>query len=97
MGAIGHGEHGRDAVAIGLSPEVGDAVLGDDDIAQVTRHRGIAVGPDDVGMRAPFLAARAAHGDDGARTLKLVRHGDEVVLAAGAADDAAIVEGVGGD
>ncbi len=44
-----------------------------------------------------LLPARAAHADDGAGAVQRVRHGDEVVLAAGAADDAAVLELVGGD
>ena len=94
--AVGHPEHGDDDVAVGLAAQVGDPVLGDDDVAQLPRHRRVGVAPDDVGGRAPVRSPGAAHADDGAGALQRVGHGDEVVLAAGAADDAAVLELVGG-
>ena len=44
-----------------------------------------------------LLPPGAAHADDGAGTVERMRHGDQIVLAAGAADDAAVLELVGGD
>ena len=44
-----------------------------------------------------LLPPGAAQADDGTGALERVGHGDEVVLAAGAADDAAVLELVGGD
>ena len=49
--AVGDRQHGGDAVAVGLAAQVGDAVLGDDDVAQVPRHGGVGVAPDDVAGR----------------------------------------------
>ena len=44
-------------VAIGFAAQIGDAVLGDDDVAQLPRHGGVGVAPDDVGNSAAVAAA----------------------------------------
>ena len=95
--AVGNRDNGCDRVAVGAATDIGDAVLGDEDVAQRTRHRRVGVAPDDVGDRAAVLPARAADGQNRARALELVRHVDEVVLAADAGDDAAVVQRIRGD
>ena len=44
-------QHRRDHVGVGFSPEIGDAVFGDDDIAQMPRNGLVAIAPADIGLR----------------------------------------------
>ena len=50
-------QHRRDHVGVGFSPEIGDAVFGDDDIAQMARNGLMAVVPADIGYAAGLLPA----------------------------------------
>ncbi len=43
MSRIGNGQHRRDHIAIGLSPDIGNTVLRYDDVAQMPRDRLMAV------------------------------------------------------
>ena len=45
---VGDRQHGGDTVAVGLAAQIGDAVFGHHDVAQVARDRGVAVFPADV-------------------------------------------------
>ena len=87
---IGDAQHHGDGLAVRFAANVGDAVFRHDDIAQRTRHGGVGIAGDDVRCRGAVLASRAAHGDDGTCAFEFMRHADEIVLAADAADHAAI-------
>ncbi len=50
---IGDRQHGGDHVAVGLAAQVGNAVFGHHDVAQVARDGGVAVAPADVRGRPP--------------------------------------------
>ena len=75
-----------------LAAQVGDAVFGHHDVAQMARDRGVAVVPEDV--RAGLAAGRAgrAQHDDGAGVLQREALGDEIVLPADAAHHPAVLE-----
>src|SRR5439155_20227603 len=74
----------RGDLFIRAASQVGDPVLGDDEIAEVPRDRGAAVARQNVraDLAAGPLLARAPNEEDRATVLEGVRHGHEVVLAA---------------
>ncbi len=92
---VGDAQQRGNDLGVGFSPQVGAAVLGDDDIAQVTWHGVVPIGEADVRLHCAVLLARGAQAQDGARTRKVQRLHDEVELAAHAADHAAVLECVG--
>jgi len=75
--------------------QVGDAVLGDHEIAQVPRNGLVSVVPHDVGGGAAVARAGGAHAQDRARPRQRVRHGDEVVLTADAAHHLPALQRIG--
>ena len=88
-------QHRRDRLGVGFSADIGDAVFGDEDIAQMPRNGLVAVVPADVGLRLCAGLPRRFQRQDRARALqrKSLRH--EIVLAADAAHDLAVIETVG--
>ena len=92
MGDRGHGQH---TFAVAASAQVGDAVFGDHDVAQVPRDGDVAVVPAHVGGGVAAVAAARPQHQRRTRVVEGMRHGDEVVLAADARHHAAILERVG--
>jgi hypothetical protein len=93
---VGHGDQALDHFAVGLAAQVGHAVLGDDDVAQVARNGDVAVVPDDAAVQAVLVVVRGAQHQDRARVGQRMRHGHEVVLPAHAADHLAVFQRVAG-
>src|SRR6059058_2276543 len=92
---VGHVQECCDRLLVGAPANVRDAVLGDDDIAQVSRNGGVPVAPQEVRGGAATPGARGAHAQYRARIGERVRHGDEVVLSADARYNLARLELVG--
>jgi hypothetical protein len=88
-------EHRSDAGLVALAAKVRHAVLGHVDVAQMARNRRMSVVPADVRFDAAIVRARRPQQQYGSPARDRVRHRDEVVLAADAADDAAVFERVG--
>ena len=80
---------------VGLAAQVGDAVLGNHDVAQVAWDRAMAVLPDDVGTDLAAGFAVAAQDQDRARAFKGVALGNEIVLPADSAEHSSIFQLVG--
>ena len=82
-------------VAIGQAAQIGNAVFGDHDIAQMPRHGDLASGPDNVRARPSARCPRRPQQDDRTAIGKGLTHGCEIILATDATDSAAIVQRVG--
>ena len=85
---------GRD-VLVGPTAHIRNAVLGDHDVAQMPRDGDVAVRSTDIRASYTSIVARASYQQDGAAVLERLRHGHEVVLAADAAEDTAVLQGIG--
>ena len=89
---IRNAKHGRDHILIRSAAQVGHAIFGDDDVAQMTRDRLMPINPADV--RCGLAAGRAgrAQHDNRARIRQCESLFDEIVLSADAADHTAIFQ-----
>ena len=92
---VGDAQQALHAFGVGGAAQVGHAVLGDDDIAQVARDGAVGVAPHDVGVQAGRVVVRGAQRQHRAGAGQRVRLRDEVVLPAHAGDDAAVGQRVG--
>ena len=91
---VGDRQHRGDDVAVAFAADVGDAVFRHDDVAQMARDGGVAVAPADIRLGLAFRRARRVQQDRRARAFERKALRDEIVLAADAADDAAVFEAV---
>src|SRR5580704_11547109 len=85
----------RNNLAVAFAAQIGNAVFGDDDIAQMARNGGVAITPKDVGLILAIARPDRAQHDRRTRVFKRKALCDEIVLPTDAADDAAVVETVG--
>ena len=88
-------QHRRDGFGVGFSSDVGDAIFGDEDVAQMPRNGLVAVVPADVGLRLCAGLPRRFQREDRSRALQREGLRHEIILAADAADDLAVLEAVG--
>src|SRR5690606_19126153 len=89
---IGYGEHRGDAVAVAPAAQLGDAVFGDEDVAQMARDGGVAVAPQDARFAPALRPARRVERDDRARAVERQGLGDEIVLPADAGNDLPVLQ-----
>ena len=75
---------------VGFAAQISDAVLGDDDVAQVPRDRAVAVVPDDIGADLAAGLAPAAQDQHRSRALQRMALSNKVVLAANPAEHASV-------
>ncbi len=80
---------------IGLAAQIGDAVLGDHDVAQMPWDRAVAVLPDDVRTDVAAGLAPTAQNQNRARIVQRMALGDEVVLPADAAEHPPVFQLIG--
>ncbi|MND98730.1 hypothetical protein D3C80_910940 [compost metagenome] len=82
-------------LGVSLPTQVGDAVLGDDDVAQVPGNGAVTVFPDQVGADLPARFTPAAQQQDRARAFKCMALGNEVVLPTYPAEHPAVFQLIG--
>ena len=92
---IRNGQHRRDHIGVGFSPDIGDTIFGDEDIAQMPRNGLVAVSPADVRLRFGAGLPGRFDREDRARTLQRERLRHEIVLAADAAHHLSVFKAVG--
>src|SRR5690606_26845667 len=93
--AVADLQHGGDTLSIGFAAQVRNTVLGDVDITQVSRNRGVTIIPDDIRRCLATALAPGAQQQDGARVVQLVPLDYKVVLAAHTAEHLATFQLVG--
>ena len=80
---VGDIQHARRNFTVGLAAQIGYAVLGDHDIAQMTGYGRVGIAHPYIGTQSPFALPRATHLDDGSAVFQGVGHTDKIELVYG--------------
>ena len=94
---ICHIDQPLDHLGVALSTQIGNAILGDNDVPEMARDRGMAVERHDIGFQRLATAASGSDTQYRAGAGQVMGHGHKIVLPADAADDRTVLQRVGRD